>query len=430
MIFPLDSADSSKRDTEQVEAIEYVGSPAAAPDGSPDGSMSIATAPKVRNRRPVLHNYKDTKAYTLVQQHEMLHEIVYSEILYEYKVRGVSHEIALDPAALMAGSVGFFWLEICKIIDESPAFKSKNQVVVHTTARTYFESVVESKKSRMLKGETHEDAFLKTGEGSDDDGTGNSDLRLQMETRQQLCYQIEEVLAAHVQKILDRELEVSSQQKDSVESRATRISAGFVQPGAKQQGLTGATALVSTTKRKLMPPAPESDLVDASMNGKKKTSTSAQSFKNVRQKQCPVDKYLDYQSGSAELSQSMLLMCKQPSIEEKIAMTNAKVNAYASALGNLVVEGICEWKKKPEVLKLQNDFLKITSAELYEKIRAIGSIFANNPALKSAIESNGLDGMILGFMSDDDLKEFFVKECQLQSINASMLVAKIKAWKN
>jgi hypothetical protein len=38
--------------------------------------------------------------------------------------------------------------------------------------------------------------------------------------------------------------------------------------------------------------------------------------------------------------------------------------------------------------------------------------------------------MILGFMSDDDLKEFFVKECQLQSINASMLVAKIKAWKN
>jgi hypothetical protein len=223
---------------------------------SEPGSNVTAPFRKTKRRRADLHVYKDTKAYTLQQQHEMIHEIVYSEVWFEYKNKGTLYSIALDPANLMSGSLTFFWNEICKNLSDSPCFKSRNQVVVPTTARPYFESVVENKKARMLKGETHEEAYMQTGDGSDD---GDGDLeqleddqskqthptKAAEEASQSLCYEIEETLSVHCQKIIDRENERTGLHRQASADRSSKIGPGFVPPGKTQQ-----------PKRKFDPPAP------------------------------------------------------------------------------------------------------------------------------------------------------------------------------
>ena len=170
---------------------------------------------------------------------------------------GATLSIALDPACLMSGSVLFFWNEVCKNISESPHFKSNKQVVIATTARAYFEGVVENKKARMLKGESHEEAYMETGDGSDEnDGDEEQlDKDRSREASQSLCFQIEETLSVHCQKIIDREKQVTSQQQQVSSERSSKIGPGFVPPGTQP------------LKRKLDPPAPEIDMVQASLKG-------------------------------------------------------------------------------------------------------------------------------------------------------------------
>ena len=399
--------------------------PARLPSSVSAEPGSIATGArfkKTKSRRANLHEYKDTKAYTLVQQHEMIHEIVYSEVIYEYKKNGATLSIALDPACLMSGSLLFFWNEVCKNISESPHFKSNKQVVIATTARAYFEGVVENKKARMLKGESHEEAYMETGDGSDenDDDEEQLDTDRNRQAAQSLCFQIEETLSVHCQKIIDREKQVTSQQQQVSSERSSKIGPGFVPPGSR------------APKRKFDPPAPEKDMVQASLNGapKKSKKDDSNDLKAIRQKQkSDVDKFLAYQSGSDELGQAMLASCKQPTLEEATAIAAAQATATATAYTNAAIAGVREWKKQPEEPKPNAEFLKLTADGLYEKIKAIGPIYANNSQLKLAIESSGLDGMMLSFLSDDDIKNFLMKECNFENLSASMLLAKIKSWK-
>jgi hypothetical protein len=175
-------------------------------------------------------------------------------------------------------------------------------------------------------------------------------------------------------------------------------------------------------------------MVDAALNGAQKHKKGKQNdsgdLKAIRQKQkSEVDKFLEYQSGSDELGKAMLASCKQPTLEEATAIAAAQATATANAYTNAVLAGVREWKKQPEEAKPDAGFLKLTSDELYEKIKNIGQRFADNPHLKSAITSIGMDGMMLGFLSEGDIKTFFTDQCQMEPLFASMLLAKIQSWK-
>jgi hypothetical protein len=398
--------------------------PASAPS-SPKPSAAAAAesttpASKAKTKRPKLHIYKDTKAYTLIQQHELVNEIVYADIQFEIKKNGSVSTISLDPAALVSGSLQFFWLEVCKAASDSPAFKSKNQIVIPTTARTYFEAIVESKKDRMMKGESHEECFMKTGEGdSDDDDLDSALEKAKKEAIHSLSYQMEEMLSMHVQKILHCDSENTSAQQRA--TAASKIPQGFNAPSSTK----------SSAKRQLLPAAPEGELVNASMNGaggKRKIAESESDLAKIRKKQKD-QQFLEYQNESKQLSESMLAMCKPLSLEDSAKLASVQANAYTVALSTAVTAGMREWKAQPENPKPKSDFLTLSSDQLFDKIKEIGDTYASNITLKDAIKTTGVDGEMLGFMADIDIKDFFVNDCKLSPIHAAMLLAKIKGWK-
>jgi hypothetical protein len=123
-------------------------------------------------------------------------------------------------------------------------------------------------------------------------------------------------------------------------------------------------------------------------------------------------------------------MCKPPSLEDAKAIAEASANAYCDSLGKAVKEGIKEWKRVPEVQKPKSNFVRMSCDELCSNLAQVGTVFEFNPKLKSQLKANGLDGMMLSYMSDEDIEEFFIKSCEFEPLQARMLLAKIKAWQS
>ncbi len=372
-----------------------------------------ATPPrKIKDPRRRLHVYKGTKVYSLAQQHEIVHEVVWSEVEFENKKLG--KRVVLDPADLVPGSVSFFWAEVTKNCNDSPAFKSKSQTVISTTLRAFFESAAESKKSRMEAGESHEDAYMETGTGDDDDLLTEAEKR-ERETVQQLSYQIEEALFTHIMKMNDRK----TQKNDEQSALASKVNSG----------VSGGSGCRPQHKRRdYDPPANTNDLTEASLHGpekksKKDSSDSELNPKAIRQKQ--VEKHLSNQSDLNSLGQSMMSMCKPPTLEENKLLAAAQAEAYCGAFGFAVKEGIEAWRKAPE--KPKHAFQQLTCGELYAKIAEI-PMFKDNVHLQAQLLSNGVDGPMLAFLPDTCIEEFFVTQCAFTKLQAGMMLAKIKSW--
>ncbi len=339
--------------------------------------------------------------------------------------------VTLDPANLIPGSIAHFWNKVAENATLSPSFLEKKQVVMPSTARTFCEAAVESKMKRMLKGETHEGAFVKTGEGDDAIDTSElatlnaEDRNGQAEMVAQISYHIEEMLSMHVSKILERQKATAEHHGSaSGGSGPGKIPAGMVPPQAK---------------RVLNPPAPLHDLSYASLNGNPSKKTKAgpetdqdDSFKSIRAKQA--DKHLAVASDFNSLAEKLIASCQssEDTEDSKIRVAQASATAtsqaWTSALDAIVTKGVQAWRAPVEVRSKQGHLVNISAKSLYNRICEIGDVFRKNSALQNALVANGMDGAMLSFLSDENILKFFITSCNLTELQAAMVLAKIKSW--
>jgi hypothetical protein len=283
----------------------------------------------------------------------------------------------------------------------------------------------------MDKGETHEGAFVKTGEGSEDDDVpdllhpSTESGKKKAELVADLSYQIEQMLHVHVCKIKDREEKTRTEQHSS--------SAKPVDAKSKIQ---------AGMKRVMNPPADSAELANISLNGKgiKKTKSAGDAtnadkadFKAIRAKQA--DNQLKIASDFNALATQLIAASTQPqkeslkdTEESQIRVAQAHTQNLASACESIATKVVQAWRAPAEVQKKEGHLVNVTTSALYRRICDIGEVFKNNIALENALLANGIDGAMLSFMSDQDVLEFFTSSCNLNKLQAAMLLAKIKSW--
>jgi hypothetical protein len=347
------------------------------------------------------------------------------------KKAGISKKVTLDPANLIPGSFALFWQEVATNATNSPSFLEKRQVVFASTARAFCESAVESKMKRMANGETHEGAFAKTGEGEDDIDSISLDSEAQTKQAElvaDLSYQIEQMLHIHVTKILERDKATAEQHLGaSVASVASVGAQGKIPAGMK---------------RVLNPPAPLNDLSDASLNGSRNKKVKdgpdadKDSFRTIRAKQA--DKQLKIASDFNSLAEQLIAASKpsteatlaqmKEAEESQIRVSQAHTQHLAVACESFATKVVAAWKAPLEVPKKEGHLINISATALHKRISEIGEVFKRNESLENALLANGIDGAMLSFMSDESIVEFFTTSCNLNKLQASMLLAKIKSW--
>ena len=394
------------------------------PDHTPSFSRLTLQTPLV--------NKKTNALLTPKPQKELLNEFVYCEMQFETsKKAGISKKIMVDPSNLPSGSIAMFWNTVAENASKSCSFLEKGQTCFASTAKTFCEDAVESKMKRMDKGETHEGAFVKTGEGDDDGDLPDYVTEAQKKKAElvaDLSYQIEQMLHIHVCKIKERE----------EKTRTEQHSSSFV----KSAGVDGPSKIPAGMKRVLNPPADSAELAGISLNGNKckkakghgdATDAEKADFKAIRAKQA--DKHLTIASDFNALATQLIAASTQPQKESlkdleesQIRVAQAHTQNLASACESIATKVVQAWKAPAEVPKKEGHLLNIKTAPLYRRICDIGDVFKNNSVLESALLANGIDGAMLSFMSDQDVLEFFTSSCNLNKLQAAMLLAKIKSW--
>ena len=409
------------------------------------------TPRKIARQRPSLLIYKPTRSYTVVQQvntpnpsrkqktnalltpkpqKELLNEFVYCEMEFETsKKAGISKKVTLDPANLLPGSITMFWNQVAENATQSPSFLEKQQTVMASTARTFCEDAVESKMKRMDKGETHEGAFVRTGEGDDDDDLDNPNSEAQKKKAElvaDLSYQIEQMLHIHVCKIKERE-----------KTRAEQHSGSSAQPA----GVDGQSKIPAGMKRIMNPPADSAELAGVSLNGKNKkakgpgdaTDAEKANFKAIRAKQA--DNQLKLASDFNSLATQLISASTQPpqdSLKDKeesqIRVAHAHTQNLTMACESIATKVVQAWRAPAEVQKKEGHLINISTTSLHRRLCDIGEVFKKNDVLQNALLANGMDGAMLSFMADQDVLEFFTTSCNLNKLQAAMLLAKIKSW--
>jgi hypothetical protein len=311
----------------------------------------------------------------------------------------------------------------------------KNEICIASTAKKFCEEAVESKMKRMEKGETHEGAFVRTGEGDDDDdgiphpASVNSEAeKKKAELVADISYQIEQMLHVHVCKIKEREEKTRTEQHSS--------------SSAKLAGVDGQSKIPAGMKRVMNPPADSAELAAISLNGSKNkkakgssdaTNADKADFKAIRAKQA--DNQLKIASDFNALATQLIAASTQPqkeslkdTEESQIRVAQAHTQNLASACESIATKVVQAWRAPAEVHKKEGHLVHINTASLHRRICDIGDVFKNNSVLENALLANGIDGAMLSFMSDPDVLEFFTSSCNLNKLQAAMLLAKIKSW--
>ncbi len=433
------SAPSSPKQAADVEIVEEKDTPQR----------------KIARQRPTLFIYKPTRSYSVVQQvstpnpsrkqktnalltpkpqKELLNEFIYCEMEFETsKKAGISKKVMVDPSNLPNKSIAMFWNLVAENATQSPSFLEKSETCIASTAKKFCEEAVESKMKRMDKGETHEGAFVKTGEGDDDDdgvphpASVNSEAeKKKAELVADLSYQIEQMLHVHVCKIKEREEKTRTEQHSSSSAKLP----------------DGQSKIPAGMKRVMNPPAESAELAAVSLNGSKNkkakgsgdaTNADKADFKAIRAKQA--DNQLKIASDFNALAAQLIAASTQPekeslkdTEESQIRVAQAHTQNLASACESIATKVVQAWRAPAEVQKKEGHLVNVTTSALYRRICDIGEVFKNNIALENALLANGIDGAMLSFMSDQDVLEFFTSSCNLNKLQAAMLLAKIKSW--
>jgi hypothetical protein len=405
---------------------------------------------KIAKQRPTLPIYKPTRSYSVVQQvstpnpsrkqktnalltpkpqKELLNEFIYCEMEFETsKKAGISKKVIVDPSNLPKKSIAMFWNTVAENATKSPSFLQNQQTCIASTAKSFCEDAVESKMKRMDKGETHEGAFVKTGEGDDDDDLPDAETdssKKKAELVADLSYQIEQMLHVHVCKIKEREENLRTEQHSSSSAKPD-----------------GQSKIPAGMKRVMNPPADPAELAGISLSGNKNKKTKGAgdgtdddkaNFKAIRAKQA--DKQLKIASDFNALATQLIAASTQPqkeslkdTEESQIRVAQAQTQNLASACESIATKVVQAWRAPAEVQKKEGHLVNINTSSLHRRICDIGDVFKNNVVLENALLANGIDGAMLSFMSDQDVLEFFTSSCDLNKLQAAMLLAKIKSW--
>jgi hypothetical protein len=407
--------------------------------GSQQGSVSeeeVATPPKGlkhKKRRPTVHVHEPTRAFNLVQQHELLSEFVDGEIYHE---KG-GKRVLQDPANLKSGILAF-WDEVAENATQSPAFLSVNQKAIATTVRDFCENSVKGKRARMEAGDPHEPPYMETGKGDSDSDDILNDPKVTLPqskksrdlhpstsakpsaagkaTKEQpkkhseavllLSWQIECLLFNHVTKVLEYERAANS----AMSSAAAPLPAA-----------------ASGAKRKLNPPAPLEDLTTVSLNGS--TASSKKAFqdnsKSIRSGQ--MEKHYEAQALQADMNRDLVAAIKKPSIEDQTALATATATAYVTAIREGVLAAVTIWKAEP--VKPKTYLSSMNSQKLIQSVSEIGPAFASATNLLEKLAEYGLDGAMIANMKDVEVREFLKSDAGLSDMLSNILIAKLASWR-
>jgi hypothetical protein len=412
--------------------------------------------PRVELPHFVFHG---TQHWTVTQIHEAFIQIHYMKIQdfnYGKGKKDPKNKATLTVfnAVSLGGVATFFEQAAAAISTKCVSFieASPAKSIAADTLKKIWKEKVSYRTSQRLSWGKGPCAFNPTGDGDfpnpDPNHESLSHLAGSEKERFEVaytCVQIDDLLDAYLQ--VEAEQELARREKRSRPGE-TAASALPLNSNRSDESLSSLEVLDSNGLQlivrqpnqhsfgtPMLPAAPEGSVSGAASKTRNQHDGKMTAAANVTKRQkddtSAVHKVLDFGTAVTGLGVSMMERMKRPTVEEEVSKYSAVSQAVVQVVSTAVVDAVKEWKKPAEIQAPKSSLLlRMTPQVLLQAIKDSGEMFASYPQLASNILSAGLDGATIARMSDADVKEFLISDCQVKTIHANILIAKLACWRD
>lgn len=363
--------------------------------------------------------------WTLDQVHEAFGQILYASFDYVpgkgKKDGSKKTKINILNAHVINGVI-FFFDKAAELINmKCPAFrdsKPKATTISWFTLRAMWKQKLEYRIKQRLSWGKGPNAFHETGDG-DFPLNGFEAERDSNFDRAFVNAQIDDILDTHLMNLSEQEQ--SRRTGDGAEAAVDHALTGV---NSQALVLFGSAPAQTGFGKPMNPPARDGAVAGSSLK-RLSQQTGTAVTKRINSKDTNLEKSLQFGDSVMSLGEKMVAAIQPPTLEALGERSKASAVAYAGVFKEAVAEGIREWKNPPA---RSQQFLSMTTSDVIQKIKQIGTLFSNNSTFEAQLIACGINGATLSCMGDVDLKDFFEKQCAFQPYQAAILVASIKSW--
>jgi hypothetical protein len=387
----------------------------------------------------------------VIQIHEAFTELHYTKINNFIpgkgkKVASRATVLTLFNANSLGGIAHFFDQVAQKVSSTAPSFLEARppKTISSDTLRKLFEKKVAFRVAQRLSWGKGPNAFFRTGDGDFPHADENHPSLAHLPERERfqaayVCVQIDDILDSYLQSVGEEELRHRERcQQGAVSSnRVAPATQDAISGGVFENADASALAMIVRPPNQhafgqpMLPAAPEGAVAGASTKLRGAHTGVALKKRRDEDSSSTVHKVLDFGSAVTSLGSTMLERMKRPTLEEEVAKYSAVSQAVVQVVSSAVVDAVKEWKKPAEIAPPKSSaLLRMNSLQLYENIKDIGAYFGTYCELKCNILGAGLDGPTIARMTDADIKEFLISDCQLKAVHATILIAKLASWRD
>jgi hypothetical protein len=355
--------------------------------------------------------------------------------------------------AVSLGGVATFFEQAAETISTkcvSFVEASPSKKIAADTLKKIWKEKVSYRTSQRLSWGKGPNAFNETGDGDfpNPDPNHESLAHLAVSEKERFdvaytCLQIDDLLDAYLQVEAEQELahrEKLRRQNTQAGGAASALNA--LPP--RDESLSALDRVDSNALqlivhqpnqhsfgKPMLPAAPDGSVAAAASKTRNAQDGKMTAPKRQKEDASAVHKVLDFGTAVTGLGVSMMERMKRPTVEEEVSKYSAVSQAVVQVVSTAVVDAVKEWKKPAEIQAPKPSLLlRMTPQTLLQAIKDSGEFFATYPQLTSNILSVGLDGATIARMPDADVKEFLISDCQVKTIHANILIAKLACWRD